>query len=98
VEAIAEASLVSTLAEIDAEVEHPGDPLRETAAQVMQGLAAQFLPGTGTPVNPKELILGALRADPGLLAELISDPDLMALAGDIENGTAMDGTPIPDVE
>ena len=98
VEAIAEASLVSTLAEIEADVEHPTDPLRDTAAQVMQGLAAQFLPGNGSPVNSKELILGALQADPGLLAELISDPDLVALAGDIENGTAMDGTPIPDVE
>ena len=76
VEAIAEASLVSTLAEIEADVDHPGDPLRETAAQVMQGLAAQFLPGPGAPANPKELIMNALRADPSLLAELVSDPDL----------------------
>jgi len=98
VEAIAEASLVSTLAEIESDVEHPSDPLRETAAGIMQGLAAQFLPGNGAPVNPKELILGALRADPGLLAELVNDPELAALAGDIENGTAMDSTPVPDVE
>jgi len=95
VEAIAEASLVSTIAEIDAEVEHPSDPLRETAAGIMQGLAAQFLPSNGAPVNPKELILRALRADPGLLAELVSDPDLVEMAGDLENGSGPSDTPSP---
>ena len=96
VEAIAEASLVSTLAEIEADVDHPGDPLRETAAQVMQGLAAQFLPGPGAPANPKELIMNALRADPSLLAELVSDPDLAAMAGDLQNGTGLETeTPSP---
>ena len=100
IEAIAESSLVSTIAEIEAEVDHPGDPLRDTAAQVMQGLAAQFLPvANGVPSNPKELIMNALRADPSLLAELVSDPDLVAMAGELENGSAVPSpTPNPKDE
>ena len=80
VEAHAEAALASTIAEIEAEVDHPGDPLRDTAAQVMQGLASQFLPGAGPgAIDAKSLILETLRNDPAMVEELVADPAVVEL-------------------
>ena len=80
VEAHAEAALASTLAEIEAEVDHPGDPLRDTAAQVMQGLASQFLPGAGPgAIDAKSLILETLRNDPAMVEELVADPAVVEM-------------------
>ena len=95
VEALSEAALVSTLAEIEQGQEHPSDPLEATAAGILQGLAAQFLPAlpggseNGAP-SPKDFILDKIKNDPEMARSLVEDPDVIQLFLDstqpIENG------------
>jgi hypothetical protein len=93
VEAEAEAALTATLAEIDQGAPHPEDPLRDTAAGIIQGIASQFLPGTArAPIDAKSLILETLRNDPNVVRELADDPEMLELLLKAENGA-----PIPDV-
>ena len=80
IESTAEAALTATLAEIEQDIEHPEDPLRETAAGIMQGLASQFLPGHAAPAfDVKSVIMDALRNDPAMVQELVSDPEVADL-------------------
>lgn len=87
VEAQAEAALAATLAEIEQGVEHPDDPLRDTAAGIIQGIASQFLPGAaGPPLDAKSLILQTLRADPDVVRELAQDPEMVEMFMQADNG------------
>jgi len=103
VEALSEAALVSTLAEIEQGQAHPSDPLEQTAAGILQGLAAQFLPtmGNGAIPSPKDFILEQIRNDPDMAKSLVEDPEVVDLflnstmnGGGAQPGV-VDETPMP---
>lgn len=97
VEAHAEAALASTLAEIEQGVEHPEDPLRDTAAGIIQGIASQFLPGQPPgAMDAKSLILQTLRSDPAVVRELAEDPEVVQLFMDADNSQVAPEAPTPN--
>ena len=87
IESQAHAELVQVLAESEAGVEDPVDPLQNAAAGILQGIAGQFLPGPGQApaINARDLVIQTLKSDPGLVSELMSDPEvLQALSESVE--------------
>ena len=81
IESQAHAELVQVLAEAEAEVEPDVDPLRTTAAGIIEGLAGQILGGANQApgINAKELVLKTLQGDPELVKELVADPSVIEL-------------------
>jgi len=92
IESQAHAELVQVLAESEAGVEEPTDPLQNAAAGILQGIAGQFLPvmgeswdGAAARVSARDLVIQTLKSDPGLVSELMSDPEvLQALSESVE--------------
>ena len=100
IESQAHAELVQVLAESEAGVEEPADPLQNAAAGILQGIAGQFLPGPGQApaINVRELVLSTLKSDPALVSELMSDPEvLQALSESVEAEAPVDLPPENDV-
>lgn len=90
VESQAQAELVQVLAEVESGIEHEDvDPLRTTAAGIIQNLAAQFLPNpNGAPVNMKSVVLETLRKDPLLVRELIEDNEVLEMFSQAQSSLA----------
>lgn len=100
IESQAHAELVQVLAESEAGVEEPGDPLQNAAAGILQGIAGQFLPGPGASpaINVRELVLSTLKSDPALVSELMADPEVLAaLSESVEAEPPVDIEPGNDV-
>ena len=81
IEASAESALVSTLAEMEQGIEPEENALETTAAGILQGLAAQFLPSPGTDngSTAKDFILSQIKNDPEMAKSLVQDPDVVEL-------------------
>ncbi|MCK4299233.1 MAG: hypothetical protein KAX80_06865 [Planctomycetes bacterium] len=81
IESQAHAELVQVLAEAEAEVEPDADPLRTTAAGIIEGLAGQILGGANQTagISAKEVVMRTLQSDPELVKELVADPSVIEL-------------------
>jgi hypothetical protein len=81
IESQAHAELVQVLAESEADVDVDVDPLRTTAAGILEGLAGQFLSANGAPgqLDKKALLMQTLHGDPQLVRELVNDPSVVEL-------------------
>ena len=69
------------------------DPLRTTAAGILEGLAGQFLSAPNMSANgvtAKDLVMKSLQSDPELVRELISDPSVVQMFMDATEGDAID--------